>query len=121
MNPADHDENLPAFEEPLPADEGSLPYLLGSLLLRPPSVVPEGHLSIDNEEVVQTSEELFPAPANAGHIELPALSVEISEGVAEIEDLTPTIWFPTEDLAIAHNGHGPSGYNFLDAVAETVQ
>ena len=109
MNQADHDENLLAFEEPLPADEGSLPYLLGSLLLRPHSVVPEGHLSVDHEEVVQTSEELSPAPANAGHMEQYALSVEISEGVEEIEDLTPTLWFPTEDIAIAHNHHGLSG------------
>ena len=101
MNPADHDENLPAFEEPLPADEGSLPYLLGSLLLRPPSVVPEGYLSVDHEEVVQTCEEFSPAPANDGHMEHHALSVEIPEGVEEIEDLPPTLWFPTEDLAIA--------------------
>ena len=88
MNQADHDENLLAFEEPLPADEGSLPYLLGSLLLRPHSVVPEGHLSVDHEEVVQTSEELSPAHENVGHN---AITVEVSEGVDEIEDLTPTI------------------------------
>ena len=111
MNHSNQDANLPVSEEPLPADEGSLPYLLGSLILRPHSVVPEGHLSVDHEEVVQTSEELSPAHENVGHN---AITVEVSEGVDEIEDLTPTIWFPTEDLAIAQNGHGPSGYHFLN-------
>ena len=119
MNQADHDENLPAFEEPLPADEGSLPYLLGALILRPHSVVPEEHLSVDHEEVLQSTEELPPPHANYGHVEQYALTVEVSEGVDEIEDLAPTLWLPTENIAIVQNCHGTSGYNLLVAVDET--
>ena len=82
-------------------------------------MVPDVYLSVDHEEVVQTHQELSPVPATDGDMEHHALSVEIPAGVEEIEDLPPHLWFPTEDLAIAQNGHGFSNHNFLDVVTAT--
>ena len=120
MNQPDHDENLLELDVHPPAEEGSLPSLLGALILQPHQMVPEEHLSVDHEEVVHTTEELPPPLANDGHVEQYALTVEVSDGLDEIEDLTPTLWLPTEDIAIVQNCHGTSGYNLLVAVDETV-
>ena len=83
-------------------------------------MVPEEHLSVDHEEVVHTTEELPPPQANVGHVEQYALTVEVSDGLVEIEDLAPTLWLPTEDIAIVQNCHSTAGYNLLAVVDETV-
>ena len=75
---------------------------------------------MDYEEVVETTEELLPPQANVGHVEQSALTVEVSDGLVEIEDLTPTLWLQTEDIAIVRNFHSTSGYNLLAVVDETV-
>ena len=75
---------------------------------------------MDHEEIVETTEVLPPLQANVGHVEQSALTVEVSDGPVDIEDLTPTLWLQTEDIAIVRNAHSTAGHDLLAVVDEAV-
>ena len=120
MNNSELDENPLELEVHPPAEEGSLSSLLGALILQSPQFVSEVHLSVDHEEIVETTEVLPPLQANVGHVEQSALTVEVSDGPVDIEDLTPTLWLQTEDIAIVRNAHSTAGHDLLAVVDEAV-
>ena len=64
---------------------------------------------MDHEEIVETTEELLPPQANVGHVEHSALTVEVSDGLVDIEDLTPTL------IAILRKAHSTASYDLLAA------
>ena len=80
MNQPDHDENLLELDVHPPAEEGSLPSLLGALGLQSPQFVSEAQFPVDHEETVETTEDLPPSQAGVDNVELSALAVEVDDG-----------------------------------------
>ena len=102
-----------------PAVEVPLPSLLGALELQTPELVSAAEFQVDHEETVETSED--PQIVQAGvvdTVELPALTVEVDIGPAEIVDLTPSLVIQSGDVAVVANTHNAAGNTLLAALDE---